>query len=150
MSYELAKAAGLSVGYEITKAPTATERGKLLDHCANAGCDYKVEREVYSWNEIAKIEEERILYWINKYRAEEGAPTLIMSEKLTELNEVRCEQSLQGGEHKGHNLDDIAKAAEATKCGTFHDYLYIDPYGRGNLEPHWEAPGQEAWIGTSY
>ena len=131
------------------KAPTETERGNIRYHCAYEGCNYEETREIYSWNELARLEEERVLYWINKYRAEEGAPTLIMSEKLTEFDEYRCQQSLQGGEHEGHNVEDAMKAAGATKCGTFYDFVYHGSDGT-DTPPGWEAPGQEAWIGWSY
>ena len=146
---EVLWATGHFLTESITKEPTGTERGTIRYRCSNRGCDYEETREIYSWNELARLEEERVLYWINKYRAEEGAPTLTMSKKLTEVNELRCEQSLQGGEHEGHNLDDIAKAAEATKCGKFNDFTLVDDYGNV-ITPHWKGAGQEAWIGWSY
>ena len=149
---EVLPATGHFMTESITKEPTKTERGTMRYRCSNRGCDYEETREIYSWNELARLEEERVLYWINKYRAEEGAPTLIMSEKLTELNEVRCEQSLQGGEHEGHNSDDKAKACEAVKVGCFCDYVYHASDGTV-VQPHWDphdSAGQEAWIGWSY
>ncbi len=139
------------LGIQTIKNPTDTERGEWARVCIH-GCGYSERQELYSWNEVRKIEEERILYWLNKYRAEEGAPTLTMSKKLTELNELRCEQSLQGGEHRGHNLDDIAKACEAVKVGCFCDYVYHASDGTV-VQPHWDphdSAGQEAWHGSSY
>ena len=146
---EVLPATGHFLSESIAKAPTETERGTMRCRCINRDCNYEETREIYSWNELARLEEERVLYWINKYRAEEGAPTLTMSEKLTEFEEYRCKQSLQGGEHRGHNTEDESKAAEATKCGTFHDHVYYASDGTV-VPPYWVPCAQEAWIGWSY
>lgn len=141
------EALGHLIEQKITKEPTAKKRGLRSYVCTDCGY-VQEEYELYSFNEIEAMYVERIIYWVNYYRAQEGAKLATKSNKLTELAQYRANQALQGGKHIGHNLDDIALAAAATKCGIyFEDYPRIDT---GEIIPaHWEATGQEAYTGFS-
>lgn len=131
-----------------TKMPTETTRGKTIWNCSR--CSYQETTEQYSLSEYRVLVTDRMIYWVNRYRAEEGAKPVAKSDKLTELSQYRANQALQGGAHKGHNIEDGRKAAEAVKCGTFHDYTFVDPESGEVYPPFWEAAGMEAYAGISW
>ena len=120
-------------------ASTQNTRGKCVYKCSY-GCGTTKTEEFYSIDELCKLISKYTLQYINEFRVAEGKPALIVSKKVTEYAEYRAMQALQGGEHRGHNLEDIRLAVEATKCGTYSDYTrYYD------IAPQWSAEGMEAY-----
>lgn len=128
-----------------TVAATETKRGSLRYVCTRSGCGQYEDRETYSIAESCELLSQRMLYWINVYRAGEGAKTVTRSDRLTRLSQYRAKQALQGGAHAGHNFEDGRAAAEATKCGTFYDITEVDPNTGEQITPFWEPCGQEAY-----
>lgn len=128
-----------------TVVATETKRGSIRYTCIRNGCSHYEDRETYTITESCELLSQRILYWINEYRTQEGAKKAVSSSKLTELSQYRAKQALQGGIHAGHNTEDGRKAAEATKCGTFYDITEVDPNTGEYITPFWEPCGQEAY-----
>lgn len=139
--------------YKRLVPPTETERGRRIYSCKNCGI---IETEaLYSNKELSELIARYALAYINQYRAEEGAPELIVSDKLMEFAAYRAQQAMQGIEHRAHILDDQMLAAEATKFGTFHDMPQEIRDADGNLighkAPYWWYPdGMEAWCGGPF
>ena len=126
--------------------PTQTKRGEKILKCAY-GCGKTETVELYSYEELGRLISEYALKYINQYRAEEGAPKLTVSKKITEYSEYRGQQALQGKEHRSHNSEDENLAAEATKYGKFFDFTYYNEDTGEPINPHWRPNGQEAWFG---
>lgn len=124
--------------------PTQNTRGKRVTKCAY-GCGKTETVEYYSYNEYAKLIVPRVLYWLNTYRAKEGAPAVVLSNKETEFNQYRAMQLVT---NFAHSYDDANAAAAATKCGVyFEDYPNPDT---GEIIPaHWEAVGYGECIARS-
>lgn len=98
------------------KNPTDTERGARRIGCDNAGCNYYEDHEIYSYNEVAPLIAERVLYYINTYRKEAGVAPAILSKKLCEYAQYRSMQTFS------HDRDEQKAAANATQCGDFYEY----------------------------
>ena len=124
---------------------TDTKRGNTTYKCSY-GCGTKDVTEYYSYNEYAKLIVPHVLYWLNTYRAQEGAPAMVLSNKLTEVSQYRAKQ-LQT--NFAHSRDDANKAAEATKCGVFFED-YPNPDTGEIIPAHWEADGYAECIAISY
>lgn len=128
--------------------PTQTKRGEKILKCAY-GCGKTETVELYSYVEFGRLISDYALQYINQYRAEEGAPKLTVSKKITEFSEYRGQQALQGKDHRSHNDVDSAIAAEALKCGRFFDFTDYNEDTGEPIYPHWRADGQEAWGGLT-
>lgn len=116
--------------------PTDTTRGKQKYKCWN-GCGSSETRELYSNNEYSAMLVPRVLDWLNKYRAKEGAPAVILSNKLTEFSQYRAKQLTT---NFAHSFEDACAAAEATHCGAYYSD-YIDPNTGEFVPAHWGGEG---------
>lgn len=115
------------------KQATEMERGKYTRPCMR--CKATLHYEEYSGREIAEQLPERVLYWLNYARTQEGLEPVQLSYKLCEFANYRGIQKKQAI----HDQSDKNKAAEATQCF----YFYDDPN-----DPHWRAWSTEVCAGT--
>ncbi len=124
------------------------------------------ENVPFSWywdevkDEYVELFEDRIIYYINKYRAEEGMDPAKKLPKISEYAEFRAWQSENGvcGDtdpkhtcepgvcgRQGHDLNSIGVAAKLLKYGRFLD----EEAKLAGVEPFWRPYGTEAYMATS-
>lgn len=99
-----------------TVLATDTTRGRYRYVCTRCGA-YE-DRETHTTAESCALYAQRVLYWLNVYRAEEGVPAAILSNKLNEFAHYRV---IQLRTNYAHDRDDMNRAAEATHCGIYYE-----------------------------
>ena len=83
--------------------------------------------------------EERIIYYINQFRVEDGVPAAkTLNGKLHQYSKLRSQQLVT---NFAHDEDDIDLVAETIKLGTYIDYA---DYGVPELGAEWKWDGREA------
>lgn len=101
----------------------------------------EVETKIhYATETDERLIADRVIYYINKYRAEEGTPTATKLERLTLVAEMRSEQLTTNYKHN---------TTEFRECLTYYQYgEYFDPTEWGiEGDPYYRAPVGEAISG---
>ncbi len=130
---------------KVIKEPTSTSTGVRRYYCTRDNCEgYKDETMPMAENddnneddkynvpataENAHLVEERVLFYINEYRAKDGvAPaTFLWNGKTYQYAKIRAEQIVYDF---SHNMDDVRGAATQLEFGH-----YVEPYPISYIDP---------------
>lgn len=136
--------------WKTVKKATSSAEGRKERSCSRCGktesksiAKVKGKYDVSDNQSTEALVEERVLYYMNKYRQEEGHRTVSKLNKLSKYDKIRSQQLTR---NFAHDDDDRNAAATQLKYG---EYINPKDYGLSG-EPYYQAPGAEAigMVGT--
>lgn len=136
---------------KVTVSSKPTTTAKKPPASSKATVSSKPAAPANPWDKIAteadgKLVAERVIYWVNVFRREEGATNdAVPLPKMTKYAELRAQQLTT---NFAHDRDDERAAATALQYGDYYPYLeFLD--GSNDGKPYWDAPVGEAigWCG---
>ncbi len=140
----------------VSSKPTASSKATVSSKPTTTAKKPSVSSKVTSsppanpWDKIAteadgKLVAERVIYWVNVFRREEGATNdAVPLPKMTKYAELRAQQLTT---NFAHDTKDERAAAEALQYGDYIDDAVA--WDGSTYPPYWDAPVGEAigWCG---
>lgn len=128
--------------WTVTKAATTTSTGTETRTCTRSGCSASETRStakldkysVAASEATAGLLQERILYYINLYRNEQGSVTATTLPKQQAYAEYRAKQLTT---NFAHDAMDEQAAAEALQYGKYYSREYLDSINCPDDPPFW-------------